>query len=473
MSNGQHAAGQQTPARSTGIAAVQRGNGSWLYCAGCGNPCRAPARPGEYVCPRCGRRLAAGRAAVRTRAAVGAVGATARRAAFVISLIMLVALAGIGATVSRMARAEGKSLITEGLTEDPFMLDGDAIYLRTYRSLRRAQLSGAPAIALTRGRLGLYATVVADGWVYWVTRPWGPYQGIFEIRRAPAGGGPEERVAQIGDDGSYPRGIAVVSGRLYVLLNERAGAESWRARLLRIDPTGRRESLLLVDNTLRPPVEFVVDRDDPDRVLWLSPDVWTPEKEISGALYEASFRRGSGSGAPHGCRRLLTIRHPYGLAQEEGRIYWFNVDDDLYNRRTASPGVRFGAPRPASPTDSVQLQVLPRGSRRLEIYPLSEPPAGFRGMLYHDNFYWLALREAPSERETRADVLRMSLATRSVSAVTHLRSGGLGPTCWFLRDRADHGLFLAERYLYDNWLDWSARGLSPKQFCRIWRLKTD
>src|SRR5262249_19427348 len=32
------------------------GDGGWLYCAGCGNPCRAPDRPGEYACPRCGRR---------------------------------------------------------------------------------------------------------------------------------------------------------------------------------------------------------------------------------------------------------------------------------------------------------------------------------------------------------------------------------------------------------------------------------
>src|SRR5262249_45053396 len=160
---------------------ARRGDGGWLYCAGCGNPCRAPARPGEYACPRCGRRLAAGRAAMRARAASESVGATARRAALIIGLIMLVALAGIGATLSRMARAEGKALITEGLTEDPFLLDGDTISLRTYRSLRRTRLSGAPSVAYTRGRLGLFATVVADGWVYWVTRPWGLYQSIFEV----------------------------------------------------------------------------------------------------------------------------------------------------------------------------------------------------------------------------------------------------------------------------------------------------
>src|SRR5262249_14102774 len=159
------------------------------------------------------------------------------------------------------------------------------------------------------------------------------------------------------------------------------------------------------------------------------------------------------------------IPHPNALAQDEGSLYWLN---DVYDRpRAANPGFRLGAPRLTSPADAVQLQILRRGARRPATYTLPQPPAGFRGILYHGHFYWLALRDTPNERESRADILRMSLATRRVTAITHLRSGGLGPTCWFLRDRADRGLYLAERYLYDNWLDWSARGLSPKQLCRI------
>lgn len=464
MGNERDAAGRRAPARGTGAAAGEGDAVGWLYCAGCGNPCRAPARRGEFACPRCGRRLTRGGAAPRTRAVAGAAGAAVQRAAFVIGLIMLIALAGIGATVSRLARAEGKALITEGLTEDPFVLDGETIYLRTYRSLRRVRLSGEPSIDLTRSRVGLYGAILADGWIYWVTRPRGPYQGVFEIRRTPARGGPDERVTQLGGDASFPRGLAVVAGRLYVLLNERISAESWRARLLRIDPAGRRETLLLAGSTPRPPAEFVVQHDDPDRVIWLRPDVWTPRGEIPGALWETSFRRRQS-------RRLLTLPHPYGLAEDEGRLYWFN--DVYYRPRSMPPGLRLGAPRMTTPADAVQLQVLARGARRPVTYSLPQPPAGFRGVLFHGDFYWMALREMRSERESRADVLRLSLAKGGVSTVTHLRSGGLGPTCWFLRDRADHGLYLAERYLYDNWLDWSARGLSPKQLCRVWRLKTD
>jgi hypothetical protein len=455
---------ERTGKPASRAAAGRAGNSGWLYCAGCGNPCRAPVRPGEYACPRCGRRLGARGTAGRARRAAGIAGETTRRAALLISVITLVALAGIGATLSRMARAEGKALITQGLTEDPFALDGESVYLRTFRSLRRMRLSDDRRIALTHGTAGLFAAILADGWVYWVTRPWGPYQGVLEIRRAPAGGGPEETLVRFDDGASFPRGIAVAAGRLYVLVNERTDEAAWRARLLRIDPGGRRETLPLVASTPRPLSDFVVDRDDPDRVLWLLPDFWTPGKEIPGALCEALFRGRK-------IRRLLTLPHPSALAQDEGSLYWLN---DVYDRpRMPNLNPRFGTPRVTTPADAVQLQILPRGARRPVTYTLPEPPTGFRGILYHGHFYWMALRDAPNERESRADVLRMSLATRGVTAITHLRGGSLGPTCWFLRDRADRGLFLAERYLYDDWLDWSTRGLSPRQLCRIWRLKTE
>jgi hypothetical protein len=440
----------------------------WIYCAGCGNPCRAPAQPGEYACPRCGRRLATGRGGRRSSPIRAAARAnTVWRALFVVGVIAIGLLVALGGTVSRVARAEGKTVLAEGLTGDAFALDADAIYTRSFRQVYRQTRSGRGRVTLTGARGGMTSVLLSDGWVYFVTRPWRIFEPVYEIRRVPAKGGPEERVARLEYVSYFPPILAVQNGRLYALANWRGDDETWETRLLRWDDEGQRQTLLLSRGLVRPVVEYLVDPRDPDRVVWLRPDELRPEGERAGALCEASFADGS-------VRTLLEIDHPHGLARDGDTLCWMN---DLFHRpRPRAPGqmpqLRGYSPRTLSPADEVQLQVLPSGARRPTRYTLPSPPATNRGMTHSGHYYWLAVDDTPGERESRLGVFRLSLSGGQISVVSHVRGNSQGPFAWFLRDPSG-SLYLYERYLYENWFDWSPQGLSAKQLGRLWRLETD
>lgn len=438
----------------------------WIYCGACGNPCRTPRGTGPYACPRCGRRLRAKRALWTFRTAAGR--SSPWRAVGLIGLAAMLLTAMIGGTVARVARAEGKSVLVAGLTEDAFALDGDAIFTRTFRRLYRQSRAGGPKRALAQARGGVLGLpVLAEGWLYYVVRPWGIYEPIFEIRRVPAGGGTEERVARLENVATFPPALTAVGGRLYALANWRTPDEEWETRLLRWDGAGRRE-MLLARGLIRPATEYLVDRRNPDRILWLRPDELRPDGEQPGALCEVDLRE-------QRVRKQIEVPHPYALMEENGTLAWLN---DVYLRPRFSgtgmvPQFRGYAPRNLSPADEVELHVLPPGTEKPTIYRLPSMPVSTRGTLYKGHYYWIALSELAGERDYRLDVNRLALASGQITTVSHLRGTAQGPICWFLQDRREDGLYLYERYPYENWFDWSQQGLSPRQLGRIWRLKTD
>lgn len=440
----------------------------WIYCAGCGNPCRRPEQPGEYACPRCGRRLGTPRGS--RRAAPGRSVARANlfwQAAFLVGVVALGLLVALGGTIARVARAEGKSILAEGLTEDAFAIDADAIYSRTFRQIYRQSRTRRARRLLVSARGGMTSVVLADGWIYYVTRPWRVFEPVYEIRRVPSRGGTEERVARLEYVAYFPPALTVQHGRLYALANWRDDDETWETQLIRWDAPGRRKSLSLARGLARPVAEYLVDLKDPDRVLWLRPDALGTDGERSGALCETSFRDGS-------VRTVVEIPHPRGLQRDGDTLCWLN---DVYLRPRSTSGLgqtpqyRGSAPSTISPADEVQLQVLPPNERKPISYTLPGMPITPRGTTHEGHYYWLAVDDTPSEREYRIAIYRLSLTGGQVSVASHIRGSSQGPFAWFLRDPSG-SLYLYERYLFENWFDWSPQGLSARQLGRIWTLET-
>jgi hypothetical protein len=381
----------------------------------------------------------------------------------------LIAVVGVRTTVARMEPDNGRTLVAGGLSQDPFALQKGTLYLRTFRSLHRQPLSRKRPERVTRAQMGLGAPVVADGWIYWVTRPWGQYGPQtpfrFEIHRRRETGGPEEIVAHLENEASYPPNLALSRGRLYILANRRDDREEWQTRLIRLGSDGRRETLQLATGSYRPVWDFLVDENDPDRVIWIKPDEWREDGEVPGAICEASLRTRK-------VRSLISAAHPFALAQDTGRIYWLN--DPATRSRPQGPGggpfSRPAMPRVATPTSRVQLQILENGE--VETHSLGAVLATFRGVLRGRNFYYLAVEPLPGDRETSTEVRCLSLGGAD-TVQTRLRTAGVGPSCWLLRDGAEDRIYLCERYQYENWFDWSPQGLSARHLIRVWRLDLD
>jgi hypothetical protein len=389
---------------------------------------------------------------------------SAWKGTLLVAAMALIAFVGVRTTVARMESDDGKTLVAAGLSQDPFAAQGGTLYLRTFRSLHRMPLTGKRPEVVTRAMMGLGFPTVGDGWVYWVTRPWGQFPAGFEIHRRREAGGQEEIVAHLDDEVSRPPNLAVAAGKLYILANRRDDLDEWETRLIRLSPDGRRETLPLASGAYRPAWEFVVDEKDPDHIVWVRPDEWREEGEVPGVICEASFRTRK-------VRSLVPVAHPFGLAQDAGRFYWMN--DPSPRARPSGPGggpfSRPGMPVVPSPTAAVQLQILEKGA--VSTYSLAAMPAGFRGVLQGRSFYYLTFEPLPGDRETETEVHRLDLGGAD-TVQAKLRTGGVGPACWLLRDPAANRLYLCERYQYENWFDWSPQGLSARHLIRVWHLKT-